>query len=580
MGSVVLVFPEATGLRGSTLDYLGCLQAWSSPGDRCVVYTLDAEASEVVLQNLARPGMEVRRAAVASIPEESAQRIPLYTARISPEREITTNSLERIQRFRPQGPWETTSIALFSPHRVVNQFLESDELALVVVDLRNDDVTPYLNIDWTNARLRSATFVTEDVPVETIERFDRLLLRAGLRRAGRLWGSAGATRLYVRPESSMERVRVWLAQTRVDIGAWIVRQRERRSLKRMNISLLDSATYAALPQPTGGEVDRFVAVGHMRGGVETVDVPVTPVDVLAVASEAYRKFGVFPISFSHPKPRELVEHLDGSLSPVVPGYPYSFFDEEEYLGFYARYALGVTHRKAGWDCFRHVEILAAGAVPLMIDAAQIPPFSLIHHPREAMVEVAERFKRDGTVPGWHTRLDFRSHFSSFLTTEAMAKYLVDLADVNTNQRVLFIDRHLPATVDYQSTLSLIGLKQLLGATCEVAFPVEYLYQHSTTPTSHLYGRGFGYSRVLDPALATASEQMVSAEFDWSSVDTFDVVVVGSVSRNRDIADFLVHEFPEKKKVFIHGEDTPPDRPDVDRLRGPGVVGFVRSIHAG
>jgi len=292
---------------------------------------------------------------------------------------------------------------------------------------------------------------------------------------------------------------------------------------------------------------------------------------------ACNQFGVFPISFSHPKALPLRDSIDSALSYITPGFPYSFDDEDEYLEQYNKFALGLTHRKAGWDCFRHVEILAAGAVPLMPDVQEVPVFSMVHYPKTAMHTVVEQFRLHGRIPSKSTRENFRRYFLRNLSTTAMARYVLKMAGVSENSKVLFLDEHTPTNPEYLSTLTFIGLKEVLKHGLEVAFPAEFLYQDSQTRTDVFYGRGFGYTKVLDPALRTAYENSGQSRALESLIDSSDVVILGSVSRNRRLADELLNCYADKKKIFLHGEDSPPDKEDYARLTKPGVVGFVRSI---
>ena len=256
---------------------------------------------------------------------------------------------------------------------------------------------------------------------------------------------------------------------------------------------------------------------------------------------------VWPISFSYP-------HESLSLNPrpsvlvadIVPGIPYSFSDPEAYLATYRDAYLGLTHRKAGWDCFRHVEIMASGAVPLMLDADEIPRYSMIHYPKQALAAVASRARDTGAPPDEATREGFRTWFTRHLTSEAMARYVLEAAGLPDAKRVLFVDAALPGFADYQSVLTLIGLKQLLGRECHVMHPVDYVYDDTQAHTMSLYGRGFGYSRALPGAFRSLSE--LGEPMD---LGTFDALVVGSVSRNVKLAKDLLAHFPAQKTICIH-----------------------------
>jgi len=158
----------------------------------------------------------------------------------------------------------------------------------------------------------------------------------------------------------------------------------------------------------------------------------------------------------------------------------------------------------------------------------------------------------------------------------MAEYLLEMSGLGQVHRVLFVDAALPRAGDYLSVLTLIGLKQLLGAKCEVLYPVDYIYTDASRDTQSLYGRGFGYTRVLDGELRSPIEHGQEV----TDLRSFDAVVVGSVSRNLQQADELRASFPVQRTIWVHGEDTPPTVDQAHGLRSAGVHTFVRAIHTG
>jgi hypothetical protein len=303
-----------------------------------------------------------------------------------------------------------------------------------------------------------------------------------------------------------------------------------------------------------------------------------------LSTECFEKFGVRPISFSFP------EGLSNSpipplqaISPVIPGHAYSYESPMDYFRQYSESALAITHRKAGWDCFRHVEILAAGSVPLMLDSEQIPKYSMIHYPKSALVQVNELARDSRGTPDQATRTAFHDYFRHNLTTRAMANYILKSAGLQGVQSVLFVDQELPQMADYQSVLTLIGLKELLGKQCHVVFPVDYIYEDWNESPLQLYGRGFGYSRSVEATDRSQVEFLQSvvqqrASLERPSIKKYDAVVVGSIARNRDLALDLLNHFPAEQTIWIHGEDSPPSRNDFTLIKESGTHSFIRSIN--
>lgn len=416
--------------------------------------------------------------------------------------------------------------------------------------------------------------------------------------AGRAWGEAGESALLIHPRTTSEALHAAAQEFKVALGRMIVNIRDGlfgqstrfgirtfvHQLKHLDlrgVNVLDRSGRSGLPP-----VPRWEVVEALDG----VDPSVVPSDLptwsapgsLAedpwdVSQECYASHGVWPLSFSFPREPLAINPQPGVLvSPITPGHGYSFHDERMYMETYANAYWGLTHRKAGWDCFRHVEILASGALPWMLDADGIPRFSMVHYPKVAMASAAARLRRGACVPDSGSRERFRDYFREHLTSMTMARYLLKAAGQESCRSVLFVDERLPGHADYQSVLTLIGLKQLLGPRCQVMFPVDYVYENSRVASEDLYGRGFGYTRVLAPDLRSDSELGVRPP-DLASVD---MVVVGSISRNAELGREVLKHTDPSRVAWIHGEDLPPTIDEVRSFRASGVHVFVRSIHVG
>jgi hypothetical protein len=377
-------------------------------------------------------------------------------------------------------------------------------------------------------------------------------------------------------------------------------QETRRTAGRAFVTMRDHLTQLTTSRkaertpinPRGKEINQFqireseAIVAHVAATANThfqVNVPEHN-NQYALAAECFEKFGVRPISFSFPENLSIspISPLQ-PISPVIPGHAYSYESPVDYFRQYSESALATTHRKAGWDCFRHVEILAAGSVPLMLDSEQIPKYSMIHYPKSALVQVNELTRALCGTPDQATRTAFHNYFKHNLTTKAMANYLLKSAGLQGVENVLFVDQALPQMADYQSVLTLIGLKELLGKACHVAFPVDYIYNDWNESPLQLYGRGFGYSRSVEANKRSQGEVSQSvdqrpASFERSSLNKFDAVIVGSIARNSDLALELLDHFPAKKTIWIHGEDTPPNRTNLALIKESGTHSFIRSIN--
>lgn len=302
-------------------------------------------------------------------------------------------------------------------------------------------------------------------------------------------------------------------------------------------------------------------------------------NVWTVAKEVYSSRQIWPISFSYPLEAKVgPAEKSGGLSPVFPGHSYSFSDPDQYIQSYGAYDFALTHKKAGWDCFRHLEICFSGAIPYMPDATLIPAHTMVHYPKEFLVRVADHLRQNPAVAEPKTKRALATYFNRQLTSRAMAEYVARVAPFLYGGRVLFVDEALVGMPDYQSVLTLIGLKQVLGTNVSVAHPVDYVYEDWDGDATTLYGRGFGYTRVLEPHLKEGNE--ISATpfvISRESLAVFDAIVVGSITRNIALARRLLDLFPAEKSIWIHGEDEGPTRNDIRSYREARVTAFAREL---
>jgi hypothetical protein len=157
----------------------------------------------------------------------------------------------------------------------------------------------------------------------------------------------------------------------------------------------------------------------------------------------------------------------------------------------------------------------------------------------------------------------------------MARYVFNCAQLTDIRKVLFVDAQHPGSIDYLSTLTLIGLKEVFGAKCVPLFAPPWIYTDFLGDVSHLYGRGFGTTKIVDPLLKSPEELEQLSKMD--ALEDFDCVVIGSISRNFDIAEELRDAFPPDRTIWIHGEDTPPLPQAMRDYRASGAHLFIRSI---
>ena len=140
--------------------------------------------------------------------------------------------------------------------------------------------------------------------------------------------------------------------------------------------------------------------------------------------------GVFPISFSIPAERivgEIPEKIQ-TLSPIIPGASYSFNEEEPYYQQYRNAAFAMTWQKGGWDCLRHLEIMANACVPVFKTINQCPPLTMTSYPKGLFVEAIQVYNGyEAGSSAYRILLDrLMSHLWQYLTTEALASYVMSI----------------------------------------------------------------------------------------------------------------------------------------------------------
>jgi hypothetical protein len=506
---------------------------------------------------------------------------------------VFTRDVQLLRRSLPAG----TPTIISVPARPLSEFLEQvaqrAPIALLAIEA---------SLEWSAlaAELCNSAipFANLSLAVSNADpSLDTILRRRGYLRSGRAWGAAGTSTLYCRPSGLGSRLSSAQQETKVGLGRIAARLKSALPTRAGLLAARGRAVVTFHPRfgrddvldPDHGlprslvratDVDRLARSYEAREKQPFTVMAFDEESVVEIATECFERHGVWPISFSYPHPwRHHEDPPTEALSPIVPGFPYSFVDHDEYMRCYNSASLGITHRKAGWDCFRHVEILASGSIPLMIDAADIPRYSMIHYPKRALALVADQAINHGGVPDETTRAGFQRYFQQHLTTRAMAEYMLNVTGSAHAHSVLFVDQQHPGISDYQSTLALIGLKEIYGTACRPLYPAPWIYEDWEGDTSHLYGRGFGYTRVLPAEARSATESACLAADATTTTSNRepDLIVVGSVSRNLAQARELLQEHASARTIWIHGEDTPPLLEDARMLRASGARVLVRSI---
>jgi hypothetical protein len=138
---------------------------------------------------------------------------------------------------------------------------------------------------------------------------------------------------------------------------------------------------------------------------------------------------VFPISFAIPEEKivksvSLKTKLIADYKPSSPGSGYVFNSEEEYYKNYQTATYALTHKKSGWDCMRHYEILANGCIPYFTDLKDCPGLTMTNFPKELILRSNELFDVN-TDEHFEITNKLLEHTKTHHRTIDLAKYIID-----------------------------------------------------------------------------------------------------------------------------------------------------------
>lgn len=139
---------------------------------------------------------------------------------------------------------------------------------------------------------------------------------------------------------------------------------------------------------------------------------------------------VFPVSFSIPKDKILKE-VPNKIQEFAgtPTNQHVFSTEQDYYEEYQRSYFGITHKKAGWDCLRHYEILMNRCIPYFRDLRQLPHRTMHFYPRKLNLQAMNLANIDPIPLDQYLELEneLNQYLLDHFTTEQVVKYILDAA---------------------------------------------------------------------------------------------------------------------------------------------------------
>jgi hypothetical protein len=137
-----------------------------------------------------------------------------------------------------------------------------------------------------------------------------------------------------------------------------------------------------------------------------------------------------PIGFSIPESQLVESCIEKTqlIGSVIPGeiHTYIFPEEDDYNLDYQKSYYAITNKKAGWDCFRHYEILANRCIPRFPDIDECPEKTLFYFPKSLIIEANRYSNEDNIHPRYFEILEELFEYTKEnLTTKKMAMRIIN-----------------------------------------------------------------------------------------------------------------------------------------------------------
>lgn len=286
---------------------------------------------------------------------------------------------------------------------------------------------------------------------------------------------------------------------------------------------------------------------------------------------------IFPLSYCIPD--ECITSNENALvnkhiiiADLIPGEPYTYRyghdQEDEYNQSYQESRFAITHKKGGWDCLRHYEIMANGCIPIFKNLQNCPPLTLTTFPKELVMESNREllpWKKEYTAKYNDYCTKMLQHVREHCSTSATTRYFLSIMNkLNSNEikKVLLIVGN--CGINYTRETFWIGLKRYIQSIGGVAteYPgMDFMYDDYTGSKKELYGNGFTYSsrlnRQKDKPITHESIIDGILKKDW------DLIIYGKVGPdelwegshpNMPLWDHVYKRYGKHEIVFLYGGD--------------------------
>jgi len=270
---------------------------------------------------------------------------------------------------------------------------------------------------------------------------------------------------------------------------------------------------------------------------------------------------ILPISFAIPLSMfRIPGKKTDEFSKLVPGdrKTYIYNTEDEYFAQYQRSKFGITKTKAGHDCMRHYEIIAAGAIPYFKDLHLVPKRTMHNFPRDIVTRAMNGENYEKCLA------ELQEYARKNLTTEALGKYFLEkvglvaasdrrrsVASDNAQRRILFVSQPslIGTNIDYQRDCLAIGLLST-GVSIDFYEDLPWLFDDYTGDCSSLYGMGYSICKKV-PA---SKHRLPTAALH---ANVYDLIIVATSSSYFKL-DSEITKWLEKQssvpKALVIGND--------------------------
>lgn len=378
------------------------------------------------------------------------------------------------------------------------------------------------------------------------------------------------------------------------------------------------AAQAALATATGYKARLLKTLLDMH--VQKLDNRTPVIYALANATTV----AVYPISFSIPEEyvQRSVPDKQRGWSSVIPGnrstykflvdlkdLPRTRSNEARYLQDMQQSLFCPTFKKQGWDCLRHLEILASGCLPVMPDVQAAPRHTMAAYPKAVMQELLHfpgmSYVWNAGSPGSISGLQYDSskvdrqlylitvaalldYTQQVLTTGAMAAYVLHAVGIPAPTSVLFLASSEAASGDYQGDTLLHGFKVLLGQgavvdyarrTCLYKDQEHLEWEAYTRHKAALYGGGFTFGATISELPGVVNRTLLQERV---AAQEFDLIVFAQAHRKEQpLFNEVCRAYGDSKRVAaVFGGDYPLQAREVNRFVGCAHWFFARELDAG